>query len=73
MAEPSLTEVTLPGPLKGSNVPSEDTSPNGALSVQERFPGGMWKIHILYEGLDLPMQYPQHAQVYPWRISNRPE
>jgi hypothetical protein len=36
-------------------------------SKKERFPGGMWKLHILYEGLHSPVPYPQHATERDWK------
>jgi hypothetical protein len=35
-------------------------------SGKERFPGGSWKIHVFYLGLDSPVQYPLHATEQDW-------
>jgi hypothetical protein len=35
-------------------------------STKERFPGGMWKLHELYQGVSNPVQYPVHATQEDW-------
>jgi hypothetical protein len=35
-------------------------------SGRERLPGGIWKIHLLYEGLRQPVPYPVHATQEDW-------
>ena len=37
-------------------------------SAKERFSGGPWKLHVLYAGLYLPVQYPQHSTEEDWNI-----
>lgn len=37
-------------------------------SGRERFPGGAWKLHLLYAGLYLPVEYPQHATQEDWTV-----
>jgi hypothetical protein len=37
-------------------------------SGKERFSGGTWKIHILYEGLERPVEPPMHATSEDWNM-----
>ena len=37
-----------------------------ARSGKERLPGGLWKIHLLYQGLRYPVLYPVHATQEDW-------
>lgn len=39
-----------------------------ARSRKERFPGGDWKLHEIYEGLSEPVQYPQHVSEADWDV-----
>lgn len=52
--------------LKKEKFEELDCLADRARSGKERFPGGMWKIHVLYEGLYLPVQYPIHATQEDW-------
>lgn len=54
--------------LKEEKFEELDCLGDGARSGKERFPGGVWKIHILYQGLEVPVQYPQHATREDWNI-----
>lgn len=37
-----------------------------ARSSKERLPGGLWKIHLLYQGLSQPLPYPVHTTQKDW-------
>src|SRR6266853_209962 len=37
-----------------------------ARSGKQRLPGGLWKIHLLYQGLRQPVPYPVHATQEDW-------
>jgi hypothetical protein len=37
-----------------------------ARSGKERLPGGLWKIHLLYQGLRQPVPFPMHATPEDW-------
>ena len=37
-----------------------------ARSAKQRLPGGLWKIHLLYQGLRQPVPYPVHATQEDW-------
>jgi hypothetical protein len=60
--------ATIARILKEEKFEELDCLADRARSAKERFPGGIWKIHILYEGLDLPVQYPTHATHEDWAI-----
>ena len=52
--------------LKEEKFDELDCLADRARSSKEKFPGGMWKIHVLYESLYLPVQYPIHATQEDW-------
>jgi len=37
-----------------------------ARSGKERLPGGLWKVHLLYQGLRQPVPFPMHATPEDW-------
>lgn len=57
---------TIAGLLEGSKFEQLDCLADRLRSSKERFPGGGWKLHVLYEGLENPVQYPQHATEKDW-------
>lgn len=70
---------TISGLLKAGKFQQLDCLADAARSHKEMFPGGMWKIHIIYGGLDKP---PLHATQEDWDVhmellrrwvSSRPE
>src|ERR1700693_929779 len=53
---------TIARMLKEEKFEELDCLADQVRSAKERFPGGMWKIHLLYAGLYEPIQYPvKHA------------
>ena len=59
-------EGTIAHILKEEKFDQLDCLADRARSGKERLPGGIWKIHILYAGLDLPVQSPMHATHEDW-------
>ncbi len=57
---------TIAGLLKESKFEQLDCLADRLRSSKERFPGGAWKLHVLYEGLENPVQYPQHPTEMDW-------
>src|SRR5260370_3255047 len=47
--------------LKEEKFVELDCLADHARSGKERLPGGLWKIHALYQGLRQPVPYPVHA------------
>ena len=47
--------------LKEEKFVELDCLADHARSGKERLPGGLWKIHLLYQGLRQPVPYPLHA------------
>lgn len=52
--------------LKHAEFDQLDCLANQARSSKQRFPGGVWKLHMLYAGLEAPVQVPQHATDEDW-------
>jgi hypothetical protein len=52
--------------LKQEKFVELDCLADQARSGKERLPGGLWKIHLLYQGLRYPVQYPVHATPEDW-------
>jgi hypothetical protein len=52
--------------LKEEKFVELDCLADRARSGKERLPGGLWKIHLLYQGLRYPVQYPVHATQEDW-------
>lgn len=52
--------------LKKEKFVQLDCLADHARSGKERLPGGIWKIHLLYEGLRQPVPYPVHATQQDW-------
>jgi hypothetical protein len=70
---------TITGLLESGKFEQLDCLADSARSRKERFPGGMWKIHAVYSGLEKP---PRHATEEDWSthlellqrwVSTRPE
>lgn len=59
---------TIAGLLKESKFKQLDCLANRFRSSKERFPGGAWKLHVLYQGLDNPVQYPQYPTEKDWNV-----
>ena len=59
---------TIAGLLEESEFEQLDCLADRLRSSKERFPGGAWKLHVLYEGLDSPVQYPQHPTENDWNV-----
>lgn len=57
---------TVASILKQEKFRKLDCLAQHARSGKERFPGGAWKLHALYDGLDKPVQYPLHATEKDW-------
>ena len=57
---------TISGMLHERNFEQLDCVADHARSNQERFPGGMWKLHELYKGLSEPVAQ-QHATEEDWK------
>ena len=57
---------TAAGILKEEKFVELDCLADHARSGKERLPGGIWKIHLLYEGLRQPVPYPVHATQEDW-------
>jgi hypothetical protein len=57
---------TATGILKEEKFVGLDCLADHARSGKERLPGGLWKIHLLYEGLRQPVPYPVHATQQDW-------
>jgi hypothetical protein len=58
---------TIARMLKEEKFEELDCIADRVRSAKERFPGGMWKIHLLYAGLYEPIQYPvKHATQEDW-------
>jgi hypothetical protein len=58
--------VTIGRMLTQEKFEELDCLADRARSGKERFSGGMWKLHVLYGGLYVPVQYPQHATKEDW-------
>lgn len=52
--------------LKEEKFVELDCLADHARSGKERLPGGLWKIHLLYQGLRQPVPYPVHATQEDW-------
>jgi hypothetical protein len=52
--------------LKEEKFVELDCLADHARSGKERLPGGLWKIHTLYQGLRQPVSYPVHATQEDW-------
>jgi hypothetical protein len=52
--------------LKEEKFVELDCLADHARSGKERLPGGLWKIHALYQGLHQPVSYPVHATQEDW-------
>ena len=52
--------------LKEEKFVELDCLADHARSGKERLPGGLWKIHALYQGLCQPVPYPLHATQEDW-------
>jgi hypothetical protein len=52
--------------LKEEKFVELDCLADRARSGKERLPGGLWKIHLLYQGLRYPVLYPVHATQEDW-------
>jgi hypothetical protein len=52
--------------LKEKKFVELDCLADHARSGKERLPGGLWKIHLLYQGLRQPVPYPVHATQEDW-------
>jgi len=52
--------------LKEEKFVELDCLADHARSGKERLPGGLWKIHLLYQGLRYPVLYPVHATQEDW-------
>ncbi len=52
--------------LKEEKFVELDCLADHARSGKERLPGGLWKIHALYQGLRQPVPYPVHATQEDW-------
>jgi hypothetical protein len=52
--------------LKEEKFVELDCLADHARSGKERLPGGLWKIHLLYQGLRQPVPYPMHATQEDW-------
>ena len=52
--------------LKEEKFVEIDCLADRARSGKERLPGGLWKIHLLYQGLQQPVPYPVHATQEDW-------
>jgi hypothetical protein len=52
--------------LKEDKFVELDCLADHARSGKERLPGGLWKIHLLYQGLRQPVPYPMHATQEDW-------
>jgi Domain of unknown function (DUF4034) len=52
--------------LKQEKFVELDCLADRARSGKERLPGGLWKIHLLYQGLRYPVLYPVHATQEDW-------
>ena len=58
---------TIARMLKEEKFEELDCLADQVRSAKDRFPGGMWKIHLLYAGLYEPIQYPvKHATEEDW-------
>jgi len=64
---PSKTSKTQPSRiLKEEKFVELDCLADRARSGKERLPGGLWRIHLLYQGLRYPVLYPVHATQEDW-------
>ena len=52
--------------LKEEKFVELDCLADHARAGKERLPGGLWKIHLLYQGLRQPVPYPVHATQEDW-------
>ncbi len=59
---------TIAGLLEEREFKQLDCLADRLRSSKERFPGGGWKLHVLYEGLENPVQYPQHPTEKDWNV-----
>lgn len=57
--------------LKDQQFTALDCLANGLRTRKERFPGGMWKLHVIYGGLASPNRYPVHSTEVEWRARLR--
>ena len=68
--------------LKDHRFAELDCLADGLRTRRERFPGGMWKLHVMYGGLASPNLFPVHSTEGEWRnhlgslrqwVANRPK
>jgi Domain of unknown function (DUF4034) len=77
-AIPNFTKA-IDGLLKAEKFEQLDCLADSARSHKELFPGGMWKIHIIYGGLQRPPLHPTsedwetHLQLLQRWVSTRPQ
>jgi hypothetical protein len=70
---------TINGLLKAGKFEQLDCLADSARSHKETFPGGMWKIHAIYSGLEKPLLHPTqedwntHIELVQRWVSTRPE
>jgi hypothetical protein len=62
----SAYKNTIARMLREGEFQELDSLADQTRSGKERFPGGAWKIHVLYEGLHTPVPYPMHATEEDW-------
>jgi hypothetical protein len=62
----SAYKTTIAGMLAQGKFQELDCLADQARSRKERFPGGAWKVHVLYEGLHTPVPHPMHATEEDW-------
>jgi hypothetical protein len=59
-------EATLLSMLANKEYAKLDCVADLVRSTKQRFPGGTWKIHVFYFGLQSPVPSPQHATNHDW-------
>ncbi|MCU1302188.1 MAG: hypothetical protein JWQ87_2472 [Candidatus Sulfotelmatobacter sp.] len=59
---------TVAGMLKEEKFDEIDCLADRVRSNKERFPGGAWKLHELYQGVSEPVQYPVHVTPEDWDV-----
>jgi hypothetical protein len=58
--------ATVARMLKEEKFQELDCLADRSRSTKERFPGGMWTMHELYQGVSNPVQYPVHPTQEDW-------
>jgi hypothetical protein len=58
--------TTVARMLKEEKFEELDCLADHSRSTEERFPGGMWKLHELYKSVSSPVPYPRHATQEDW-------